>query len=128
MHHDSEDNETSTAAGTFRAYLFDCDGTVVDSMPLHYIAWNKALGEWGATFDEELFYAWGGKPSREIIAELNEMQGLAMPVETVAERKENLYFSLLPQFSLCRRCWNTSTRSMAEFLSRWSQAARANRS
>ena len=84
-------------SGTFRAYLFDCDGTVVDSMPLHYIAWTKALGEWGATFDEELFYAWGGKPSREIIADLNQMQGFAMPVETVAERKENLYFSLLPQ-------------------------------
>jgi len=83
--------------GIFRAYLFDCDGTVVDSMPLHYIAWTTALGECGATFDEELFYAWGGKPPKEIIADLNEMQGLAMPVETVAERKENLYYSLLPQ-------------------------------
>ncbi|MGC9225573.1 MAG: HAD family hydrolase [Terracidiphilus sp.] len=83
--------------GTFRAYLFDCDGTIVDSMPLHYIAWTRALGEWGATFDEELFYQWGGKPPMEIIADLNEMQGLQMPVETVAERKENLYYALLPQ-------------------------------
>jgi HAD superfamily hydrolase (TIGR01509 family) len=83
-------------AGTFRAYLFDCDGTVVDSMPLHYIAWKQALCEWGATFDEELFYQWGGKPAPEIIADLNQMQGLHMPVETVAERKEKLYFSLLP--------------------------------
>ena len=56
-------------AGDFRAYLFDCDGTIVDSMPLHYIAWKKALGEWGCTFDEELFYAWGGKPAAEIIAD-----------------------------------------------------------
>ena len=84
-------------AGTFRAYLFDCDGTVVDSMPLHHIAWVTALGEWSATFDEELFYAWGGKPPKEIIADLNQMQGLKMPVDTVAERKENLYFSLLPR-------------------------------
>ena len=83
--------------GAFRAYLFDCDGTVVDSMPLHYIAWKQALGEWGATFDEELFYRWGGKPPKEIVADLNRMQGLAMSVETVAERKENLYYSLLPQ-------------------------------
>ena len=83
--------------GTFRAYLFDCDGTIVDSMPLHYIAWTRALGEWGATFDEELFYQWGGKPPMEIIADLNEMQGLQMPVESVAERKENLYYALLPQ-------------------------------
>jgi HAD superfamily hydrolase (TIGR01509 family) len=84
-------------AGSFRAYLFDCDGTIADSMPLHYIAWKKALGEWGCTFDEELFYTWGGKPAAEIIATLNEMNGLKMPVEAVAERKEGLYFEQLPQ-------------------------------
>jgi HAD superfamily hydrolase (TIGR01509 family) len=83
-------------AGDFRAYLFDCDGTIADSMPLHYIAWNKALAEWNCPFDEQLFYAWGGKPPVEIISELNQMHGLNMPVATVAEHKENYYFSLLP--------------------------------
>ncbi len=81
--------------GAFRAYLFDCDGTIVDSMPLHYIAWKQALGEWGCTLDEELFYSWGGKPPVEIVAALNEMQSLKMPAEVVAERKESFYFSLL---------------------------------
>lgn len=80
--------------GDFRAYLFDCDGTIVDSMPLHYIAWKKALGEWNCTFEEELFYSWGGRPVIEIIAALNHMQGLDMPVDAVARRKENLYFEL----------------------------------
>jgi HAD superfamily hydrolase (TIGR01509 family) len=84
-------------SGDFRAYLFDCDGTIVDSMPLHFIAWKKTLAEWGADFDEELFYAWGGKPPVEIIATLNQIHGLQMPVEAVAERKENLYFEQLPQ-------------------------------
>lgn len=83
-------------AGTFRAYLFDCDGTIADSMPLHYVAWKKALGEWNCPFDEELFYAWGGKPPVEIVAALNEMQGLNMPVEATAERKENYYYEQLP--------------------------------
>jgi HAD superfamily hydrolase (TIGR01509 family) len=83
--------------GDFRAYLFDCDGTVVDSMPLHYIAWTEALSEWRATFDEELFYSWGGMPPVEIVASLNKMQGLNMPVEAVAERKEHLYYEQLPQ-------------------------------
>ena len=32
-------------AGDFPAYLFDCDGTIADSMPLHYNAWTKALAE-----------------------------------------------------------------------------------
>lgn len=84
-------------AGEFRAYLFDCDGTIVDSMPLHYIAWKKALGEWNCHFEEELFYAWGGRPVKDIIAALNEMQGLAMPVDAVAKRKESLYFELEDQ-------------------------------
>ena len=84
-------------AGSFRAYLFDCDGTIVDSMPLHYIAWKTSLAEYNCVYEEKLFYAWGGRPIREIIALLNEMQGLNMPVEAVAERKEAIYLSLLPQ-------------------------------
>ncbi len=83
--------------GSFRAYLFDCDGTIADSMPLHYLAWKKALGEWNCEFGEELFYAWGGMPVAEIISTLNEKHGLNMPVETVSRRKEGLYFELLPQ-------------------------------
>jgi beta-phosphoglucomutase family hydrolase len=84
-------------AGDFRAYLFDCDGTIADSMPLHYKAWKKALAEYGCTYDEDLFYAWGGKPVRKIIADLNEMQGLNMPVDTLAERKESYYHAQLPE-------------------------------
>ena len=83
--------------GDFRAYLFDCDGTIVDSMPLHYIAWKTALDEWNCPFPEELFYAWGGKPVDEIISTLNSMHGLSMPVEAVGKRKEGFYFDLLPQ-------------------------------
>jgi HAD superfamily hydrolase (TIGR01509 family) len=84
-------------AGAFKAYLFDCDGTIVDSMPLHYIAWKTALAEWNCPFPEDLFYAWGGKPVDEIISTLNEMHALQMPVEQVGIRKEGLYFDLLPQ-------------------------------
>ena len=83
--------------GLFKAYLFDCDGTIVDSMPLHYIAWKSALSEWNCEFKEEIFYAWGGMPVAEIIASLNKQHGLKMPVNDVAMRKEALYFEILPQ-------------------------------
>src|SRR5271165_6264298 len=83
-------------AGPFRAYLFDCDGTIVDSMPLHYQAWRESLAEYGCVYDEKLFYEWGGRPIREIIRLLNEMQGLDLPVEEVAARKEALYHQLIP--------------------------------
>jgi beta-phosphoglucomutase family hydrolase len=84
-------------AGWFGAYLFDCDGTIVDSMPLHYAAWKEALAEWDCTFDEQVFYAWGGIPVAEIISLLNERQGLNMPVERVSSRKESLYLEMLPR-------------------------------
>jgi beta-phosphoglucomutase family hydrolase len=84
-------------AGDFRAYLFDCDGTIADSMPLHYKAWKRALKEWNCDFEENLFYSWGGKPVRKIVAELNEMHGLNMPVESLAERKESYYHAQLPE-------------------------------
>src|SRR5689334_24663690 len=83
--------------GAFEAYLFDCDGTIVDSMPLHYKAWKQVLAEWNCEFAEERFYAWGGMPIVEIIATLNAENGLSMPVEIVAKRKESLYFEWLPE-------------------------------
>ena len=79
------------------AYLFDCDGTIADSMPLHYLAWRKALGDWNCEFSEEQFYGWSGKPVAEVISTLNRERGLKMPVEEVERRKESLYFELLPQ-------------------------------
>lgn len=85
--------------GEFAAFLFDCDGTIVDSMPLHYLAWQRALNEWGCEFPEDLFYAWGGRPTADIVVTLNEQQGLAMPVVTVVERRESYYQELLPQLA-----------------------------
>jgi HAD superfamily hydrolase (TIGR01509 family) len=85
--------------GNFRAYLFDCDGTIADSMPLHYKAWKKALAEWNCEFEEKLFYEWGGMPVVEIVSNLNQRQRLNMPVDVVGRRKENLYFELLPELA-----------------------------
>ena len=81
--------------GDFKAYLFDCDGTVADSMPLHYLAWSQALGEWDCKFSEERFYELGGVPIVEIIERLGREQGVEMPVAEVAKRKEELYFEHL---------------------------------
>lgn len=82
--------------GDFKAYLFDCDGTVADSMPLHFLAWRDALAEWDCDFPEELFYAWGGLPVTRIVSLLNAKHGLQIPVDEVLKRKEEHYFRSLP--------------------------------
>ena len=84
-------------SGPFGAYLFDCDGTIADSMPLHYVAWCKALAPWNCDYAEELHYSWGGRPTPEIISALNARDDLQMPVETTAQLKEEYYYELLHQ-------------------------------
>jgi beta-phosphoglucomutase-like phosphatase (HAD superfamily) len=77
--------------------IFDCDGTLADTMPLHYRAWRETLDPLGCPFPEEQFYAWGGVTAFEIVERLNDEHGLAMPVEATALTKEENYSRLVPQ-------------------------------
>ncbi len=86
--------------GAFKAYLFDCDGTVVDSMPLHYLAWRRALDVYRCDFPEELFYEWGGKPVDEILRTLSHAQGIALPIQETADIKESYFHEALPQLTV----------------------------
>ncbi len=83
--------------GPHAAYLFDLDGTVADSMPLHYIAWTKAVAEHGIDFPEPYFYELGGVPLLRVVELLNERFGTAMHPPTVVGYKESLYYAMLDQ-------------------------------
>ena len=89
--------ELTIPSGDFRAYLFDCDGTVAGSMPVHWRAWSAAIAEQGGIFPEELFHAWGGITLHTTVEMLNERFQLSMPVTETVRRKEELYLELLPQ-------------------------------
>jgi len=77
--------------GDFAAYIFDCDGTLGDTMPLHYTAWCAALKGQDFDFPEALFYELGGVPTERIVEILNERHGSHMPVKETARYKEELY-------------------------------------
>ena len=81
-----------------RGLVFDCDGTIADTMPAHYRAWVQALGEHGVEFPEALFYEMGGIPTPRIVEILNERHGHDMPVMETAHYKETLFEKLIPQF------------------------------
>jgi beta-phosphoglucomutase family hydrolase len=78
-----------------KGLVFDCDGTIADTMPLHYEAWVEALGEHGVEFPEALFYEFGGIPTARIIEILNDRHGHHMPVKETADYKEQLYVKLI---------------------------------
>jgi HAD superfamily hydrolase (TIGR01509 family) len=80
--------------GDFAAFIFDCDGTLADTMPTHYRAWQTALGAHADKFPEAMFYELGGVPAAGIVALLNERHGLALPVEETVAAKEHLFLDL----------------------------------
>jgi beta-phosphoglucomutase family hydrolase len=76
----------------FSAYIFDCDGTLADTMPLHYRAWKRLVEEHGGVFSEELFYRLGGKPTEQILELLRDEQGLNVGDTHSAARRKEEYF------------------------------------
>ena len=74
--------------------IFDCDGTLADTMPLHWQAWEKVARRRGIQFTEERFYALGGVPSRDILQVLKQEQRLAIDPLAVAKEKEEAYLEL----------------------------------
>ncbi len=86
----------------FEAVIFDCDGTLVDSMPAHFDAWCEALAEFGAggIFKEDVFFAMGGRPTRDIVVDLNSEYGLKLDPEAVALAKRDAFLRKLSQITL----------------------------
>ena len=81
----------------YKALIFDLDGTLVDSMPAHFIAWCKALEDQGqpGVFPEDVFYAMGGRPTRDIVEVINGEQGLSLDADQVASSKKRHYLKNL---------------------------------
>ena len=80
-----------------RGLIFDCDGTLVDTMPMHYRAWQKIAAKHGLHFPEHRFYALGGVPSRDIAKMLAAEQGITLDNLAVAKEKEVEYLALIEQ-------------------------------
>jgi beta-phosphoglucomutase-like phosphatase (HAD superfamily) len=83
-------------AGDFAGYIFDLDGTLVDTMPLHYRAWDVAMRKAGlnAPLDEELFYSLGGVPTRRVAELIAAHYGITVDVHAVFHHKESLFVEL----------------------------------
>jgi len=80
-----------------KALIFDCDGTLADTMPLHWVAWQTITSRHNVIFPEDRFYALGGVPSRHILQMLREEQRLSIDPIAVSREKEEEYLKLMAQ-------------------------------
>jgi beta-phosphoglucomutase-like phosphatase (HAD superfamily) len=78
-----------------RGIIFDCDGTLADTMPLHWRTWQLIAARHRLSLSKERFYSLGGVPAREILKLLSAEQGVALDPLAVAQEKEAEYLALI---------------------------------
>jgi HAD superfamily hydrolase (TIGR01509 family) len=85
--------------GSYAAVIFDCDGTLADSMPLHYRSWVEAFQKHSAPFEfsEKRFHELGGTGLVETVEILNQEHGAELDPEAVVAAKESWYQENLTQ-------------------------------
>lgn len=79
----------------FEAFIFDVDGTIADTMPLHFEAWTNALGEWSLFFPEEIFYSLGGTKTDRVAEIVRERANANFVVHDIVHHKENYFMERL---------------------------------
>ncbi len=79
----------------FQALIFDCDGTLADTMPAHARSWAAAYKAFGIEIAEQPFLDMGGLPNRTIIEKLNLERGYTLEVNPMQEEKERRYLEML---------------------------------
>ena len=77
--------------------IFDCDGTLVDTMPIHFKAWSITTKKYGLIFPEDRFYALGGVSPFEVLRILSSEQGVKIDFQAVTREKESQYMQLISE-------------------------------
>ena len=80
-----------------RGLIFDCDGTLVDTLPLHYAAWKETFAALDLACPLEFLMRHNGKPTDWIVALYNAEFSCAIDVERFTEDKERRTYALLDQ-------------------------------
>ncbi len=75
--------------------IFDCDGTLADTMPAHFEAWASILNRYELAMSEDRFYALGGWPTLRVAELLIVESGRSIDAQQIADEKESLFQEML---------------------------------
>jgi HAD superfamily hydrolase (TIGR01509 family) len=82
---------TLLSAGDFKAFLYDCDGTLADNMGLHKKAWVHVAAQQGVYIEEAIIDEFAGLPTAEVVKEINKRYNSNLHPEKFAEDREELF-------------------------------------
>jgi beta-phosphoglucomutase family hydrolase len=76
------------------ALIFDLDGTLSDSLPVHVETWNKIGEKYGFTFDPQIVYELTGRPTIEFAKRIVERYHLNEKPENIVSLKQELFWDM----------------------------------
>jgi beta-phosphoglucomutase-like phosphatase (HAD superfamily) len=78
-----------------KAIIFDCDGTLVDSMPTHMKAWEYAFNHFKTKYDEEFIFSFKGMMDADIVKIYNKTFGTVLDPDKVISMKSEYFLKNL---------------------------------
>jgi beta-phosphoglucomutase-like phosphatase (HAD superfamily) len=75
-----------------KALIFDLDGTLSDSLPVHIATWHKVCAELNCTFDERIVVEMTGMPTIQFAERIKAEQGLAIDAGEIVRMKQQEFW------------------------------------
>lgn len=86
-----------TIGNGVKALIFDVDGTLADTMPIHLESWNKLGKKYGFQYTRQDLDHNAGKSGQEIVQYINEKHDLQLDPDQIALEKQDAFLESLHQ-------------------------------
>jgi HAD superfamily hydrolase (TIGR01509 family) len=83
---------TKLTAGDFKAFLYDCDGTLADTMPSHKKTYVRVAAESGFVLDDSIVDELAGWPIADVVGAINKRYNTTFDPIAFSKRKDKLFF------------------------------------
>lgn len=90
----------------YKGLIFDLDGTLINSMPYHALAWKQVANEHGFDIDVNDIYAMGGSASRDIAAFYKNKGEPVGDIDEYVKRKIAIFQENIPKIEVFQKIFN----------------------
>lgn len=101
------------AENRFKAVIFDMDGVLVDSEPVHFESTVRVMEQFGLPFTDDDNRRFIGSTDRVMFDVLKSMHSLANPIEELIEMRKAVYLELIQNGALV---WREGIRELVREL------------
>ena len=77
-----------------KALIFDLDGTLSDSLPVHLETWNLIGKKYGFVFDPQILYEMTGRPTLEFAQRVVDQYNLDVDPHAIMKQKQESFWDL----------------------------------